>query len=85
MEYVEGFLGWLFETLAGLFSGLVDFLTFNPLLGLDNPVNASLVASVRFLDRFVPASAFFRVVASALPWFVLLVVAGIIWRWVKGL
>lgn len=85
MEAVQSFLGWLFDALSVLFSGLLGFLTFNPLSGLPSPVNSHLVSSVRFLDRFFPASAFFSAVGSALPWFLLLVVAGIIWRWVKGL
>lgn len=85
MDFVSGFLGWLFDALSGIFGGIVSLFTFNPLSGLGNPVNAALLRSVAFVDRFIPAKAFFSAVGSALPWFVLLVVAGIVWRWVKGL
>lgn len=85
MEYVQGFLGWLFEFLAGIFTSLLDFLTYNPLTMIGNPVNAGLLATVDFVNRWLPVKMMFRAVGSAVPWFSLLVVAGIIWRWVKGL
>lgn len=85
MDIVSGFLGWLFDTLSGMFSGLVQFLGFNPLASLPNPINSELVGVVGFINRFIPIKTFFQALALALPWFVLLVVAGIIWRWVKGL
>ena len=85
MEVVQNFLGWLFAALSGIISGLLGFLTFNPLSGLGNPVNSALVSCVAFVDRFIPATEFFAAVGSAAPWFVLLVIAGIVWRWVRGL
>lgn len=85
MEYVQGFFGWLFDLLAGMFDTLAGFLTYNPLVGLGDPVNDALLRTVSFVDRFIPASQMFRAVASALPWFGLLVVAGMLWRWFKGL
>lgn len=85
MDVVQGFLGWLFETVSGIFGGLVDFLTFNPLRGLGSPITSALMAGVRFVDRFVSVRQLFAAVGSAALWFVLLVVAGIIWRWIRGL
>lgn len=85
LETVQDLLGWVFETLSGLFSGLLGFLTFNPLDYLSNPVNAPLLSCLDFVNRFIPVRHFFSVMGSVLPWFVLLVVAGMIWRWVKGL
>lgn len=85
MDFVSGFLGWLFDTLSGMFSALMQFLGFNPLASLPNPVNSELLGVIAFINRFVPIRTFFQAVALVLPWFVLLVIAGIIWRWVKGL
>lgn len=84
-EVVQDFLGWVFETFSGLFSALLGWLTFNPLDYFGNPVTAPLMSCISFLNNFLPVSRFFQVLASALPWFVLLVVAGMLWRWVKGL
>lgn len=84
-EVIESFLGWVFDALAGLFSGLLGWLTFNPLDYLGNPVNGGLISCINFVNRFIPVKNFFAVIGTALPWFVLLVVAGMIWRWVRGL
>lgn len=85
MDTVSSFLSWLFSTLAEMFAGLMQFLGFNPLSSLPNPVNSELLAVIDFINRFFPIKTFFQGIALALPWFVLLVIAGIIWRWVKGL
>lgn len=84
MEFVQGLLGWLFDTLASMFSSLMQFLGFNPLASLPNPVNSELLSVVAFINRFVPIRTFFQALGWAVPWFVILVVAGVIWRWVKG-
>lgn len=84
-EAISGFFGWLFGMLGNIFGGLLEFLTFNPLAGLPSPVNSGLLETVDFVDNYLPVRAMFQAVASALPWFTLLVVAGIVWRWIKGL
>lgn len=85
IEMIQGFLVQVFTYLGSIFSGLISFLTFNPLASLPNPVNVGVIATVNFVNQFLPVKAMFAAVGSAMPWFVLLVVAGIIWRWVKGL
>lgn len=84
-EAISGFFGWLFDMLGGIFGGLMEFLTFNPLAGLPSPVNAGILETVDFVNGYIPIKTMFSAVASALPWFTLLVVAGIVWRWIKGL
>ena len=76
-EAISGFFGWLFGMLGNIFGGLLEFLTFNPLAGLPSPVNSGLLETVDFVDNYLPVRAMFQAVASALPWFTLLVVAGI--------
>lgn len=85
MEIIQGFLGWLFDAVSGIFGGLVDFLTFNPLSGLASPATSGLRSAVLFVDQFMGVRQLFAAVGSAAAWFVVLVVAGIIWRWVRGL
>lgn len=85
MEVVASMLGWVLDALAGIFNGLVQLLTYNPLSQVGTPATSGLVTCITFVDRFVPVRVGFRAVGSAVPWFIILIVAGIIWRWVKGL
>lgn len=85
MQVLDGFFDWLFGMLSSLWSSLVAVFTYNPLSGLPSVVNSDLMAVVDFVNQYVPLGRFFQVLATALPVFVLLVIAGIVWRWVKGL
>lgn len=85
MQVLDGFFDWLFGMLAGLWDSIVAVFTFNPLAGLPEVVNGELMECIDWLDAYLPIKMFFRALGAALPVFVLLVLAGILWRWVKGL
>ena len=85
MSVLDGFFDWLFGFLAALWDSLVAVFTFNPLAGLPSVANSDLIECVGWMDQYIPIRRFFQVLAMALPVFVLLVIAGIVWRWVRGL
>lgn len=85
MSVLDGFFDWLFGMLSGLWDAIVAVFTFNPLSGLPSVANSELMECVNWLDAYVPIKLFFRTLGMALPVFVLLVIAGIVWRWIKGL
>lgn len=84
MSVLDGYFEWLFGFLGTIWDSVVAVFTFNPLSGLPSVANSGLMECVRFVDQYIPIQRFFRVLALALPVFVLLVIAGIIWRWIKG-